>query len=320
MRPLVILLIICCCSTLLLSQDVPFTVSLGTSEVTVEFTVKDPTGKLITDLNRYDFDVFDNGEARDVKSLSPTKTPYNVVLLLDCSESTRDRLITLISAMARFADQLRSQDKAAVAVFGSKVEVVMDWNTDKTKPINIPDSPMCHGTNLYGALDWAEKKLHGMPGRSGLLVFTDGRESDVARKDVTVDGLKLRRVVPPLEDRAFMNILKGAKEGNAPFYFVAVDTDLNPGKEYGGSVPDLQQFRARLEMLAKETGGDIAYPKTPADVVPLFLQIGRELGFSYSLSFKGPKPQDNKPHRFEIRVRDQPELSVQQSRSAYTTN
>jgi len=320
MRPLIFLLFLLSCSTWLLSQSAPFTVNVDVPLVTVDFTVKNSTGKLITDLNRYDFEVLDNGEPRDIQNFSPTRTPYNVLLLLDCSGSTRDRLNLLVSALARFADQLRTQDKAAVAVFGEKVDVVMDWSTDKTKAINIPDSPMCNGTNFYDALEWAEKKLHGASGRRGMLVFTDGRESNAARKSIIEDGLRLRRVVPPLEDRAFMNILKGAKESDAPFYFVAVDTDINPGKAYGGPIPDLQQFRARMEMLAKETGGDIVYPKTPAEVVPLFLQIGRELGFSYSLTFTPPRTRDAKPHKFEVRVRGQNDYFVQQSRSTYTTN
>jgi VWFA-related protein len=111
-------------SVWMLSQEAPKPIVLDVPIVNVDFTVRDSTGKLITDLNRYDFEVRDNGESRDIQNFSPVKTPYNVLLLLDCSESTRDRLNLLVAAMARFADQLRPQDKAAIAVFGTDVGVI----------------------------------------------------------------------------------------------------------------------------------------------------------------------------------------------------
>jgi Ca-activated chloride channel family protein len=284
--------------------------------VSVDFSVTDSMNHAVTDLNRDDIEVFDNGEARAIQNFSPVKTPYNVVLLLDCSESTRDRLNMLVSSMARFGDQLRVQDKAAVAVFGTEVLQVMDWNLDKQKAIHIPDLPICHGTEFYSALEWAMKKLREVNGRRAVVVFTDGRESDVARKGVKVNGTEVRRVVPPAEDRAFQNVLKQARDSRAAFYFVAVDTDINPGREYGGAIPDLQQFRARMEVMADETGGRAVFPKQPTDVVPFFLKIGSELGISYSVGFSPAKNSDSKPHRIEVRVRGR-EYTVHQSRDSY---
>src|SRR6516165_6703487 len=104
-----------------------------------------------------------------------------------------------------------------------------------------------------------------MPGRHGIVAFTDGQESDVARKEVSVNGLKVRRVVPPEDDREFQKILKTTRASNALFYFVAVDTDLNPGPEYNGPVADLKQIRARMELLARSTGGRIVFPEMPGD-------------------------------------------------------
>jgi Ca-activated chloride channel family protein len=303
------------CTVPFMSQDGGI-IRVDVPQVSVDFSVTDSMNRAITDLNRDDIEVFDNGDPRAIQNFSPVKTPYNVVMLLDCSESMRDRLNMLISSMAHFGDQLRPQDKAAVAIFGTEVQLVMDWNLDKQKAVHIPDLPICHGTEFYSALEWAMKKLREANGRRGLVVFTDGRESDVARKEVKVSGSVVRRVVPPGEDRAFQNLLKEARASGAPFYFVAVDTDINPGKEFGGAIPDLQQYRARLEVMANETGGRAVFPKQPADVVPFFLKIGSELGISYSLGFAPAKSNDSKPHRIEIRVRGK-DYTVHQSRETY---
>jgi len=299
----------------LLSQDFPFTIDLDVPLVSVDFTVVDTTGKPVTDLNRYDFQVFDNGVSRPIQNFSPVQSPYNLVLLLDCSGSTQDRVNMLVSTIARFADQLRPQDKAAIAVFGSEIAVVADWNGVQ-KPINLKDSPVCRGTGFYDALSWAEKKLRGVTGRRGIVVFSDGADSDMDRKSVKIDGINVRRIVPPSEDQEFQKLLKTVRESNVPFYFVAVDTDLNPGKDYAGPVPDLQQIRARLEQLAQITGGRIAYPQSSGEVVPMILQIGRDLGISYSLGFSPANENGKGPHKFEVRTRSE-DYTVNSSRTTY---
>jgi len=297
----------------LLSQEAPFSIGVDVPLVSVDFSVVDAAGKAVTDLNRYDFEVFDNGTPRPIRNFSPVQTPYNVVLLLDCSGSTQDRMNMLVSVMARFADELRPQDKAAVAVFGSDVAVVADWNGAR-RPINTADSPVCRGTGFYNALNWAEKKLRGISGRRGIVVFSDGADSDMDRKTVKIDGINVRRIVPPQEDGEFQKLLKTVRESSIPFYFVAVDTDLNPGKEYAGPLPDLQQIRARLEQIALTSGGRIVYPQSPGEVVPIILQIGRDLGISYSLGFT--PANDSSSHKFEIRARAEG-YTVIQSKTTY---
>jgi len=318
MRSLFIFSVALIYSVRLMAQDESGVIRLDVPLVSVDFRVTDSMKRAITDLDRSDIDVLDNGEPRPIQNFSPVETPFNVVLLLDCSESTRDRLDLLLTSMHLFADELRPQDKVAVAVFGTEVLQVIDWNSGKQKEFHIPDLPMCQGTEFYAALEWAEKKLRGVAGRHGVIVFTDGQESDVARKEVKVDGTILRRVVPPSEDRAFQNVLKGARETRAPFYFVAVDTDINPGRAFAGSTPDLQQFRGRLQIMADETGGQVVFPEKATDVVPFFLKIGAELGMSYSLGFIPTKIGDGTPHRIEIRIRGKNYI-VHQSRDTYTS-
>jgi VWFA-related protein len=305
----------------LLSQNVPDSIRLdvGAIEPMVSFTVTDDQGMSVTDLFQYDFDVLDNGEPRRIEHFARVKTPYSVVVLLDCSDSTRPRANLLVSTTARFGDHLRPEDKYVFAAFGSEVQTYLDWNDEK-KPFSIPDSQICHGTNFYAALDWAGKKLRGMPGRHGVVTFTDGKDSDVARKEVTVNGVKVRRVVPPEDDREFQKVLKSARDSGAQFYFVAVDTDLNPGSEYGGPVADLQQIRARMELLARSTGGRIVFPDMPGDTGELFRDIRQDLGIAYTLDFAPTKSKDGVPRKIEIRVRGEDHYHVHQSRDSYIVN
>jgi VWFA-related protein len=294
----------------------PSDILLDVSLVPVDFTVSDAEGKAVVELFQYDFEILDNGEPVRIQHFSRVKTPYSSVVLLDCSESTRPRANLLISTIARFADHLRPEDKIVIAAFGTEIETVIDWNVEQ-KPFSIPASPKCHGTNFYDTLEWSVLKLQEVSGRKGVIFFTDGRESDVARKEVSVNGLKVRRIVPPGEDRDFQRVLKIVRTSGARFYFVAVDTDRNPGPEFGGAVPDLQQVRARMELLAKETGGRIIFPNVPGDAAEFFPQIRQDLGIGYTLDFEPTKSKNSTPHKIEIRVRGEDKYTVHQSRESY---
>ena len=307
------------------SQKAPLRVGddilLDVELVPVDFTVSDAEGKAVVELFQYDFEILDNGQPQRIRRFSRVKTPYNAVVLLDCSQSTRTRANLLISTIARFADHLRPEDKMVIAAFGTEVQTIIDWNSTQ-KSFNIPDSPVCYGTNFYQTLEWSVTKLQQVNGRKGVVFFTDGRESDVERKEVSVNGLKVRRIVPPGEDREFQRVLKLARSSGARFYFVAVDTDRNPGTEYGGPIPDLEQVRARMELLAKETGGRIIFPNVPGDAADFFPLIRRDLGVGYTLDFEPTKSKNSSPHKIEIRVRgeDKDKYTIHQSRESYIAN
>jgi hypothetical protein len=323
MRGLLLFSVSLLCSAGMLSQNVPATrpdsIRVDVPLVSLDVTVVDSQGKAVTSLNRYDFEILEDGKAQAIRNFSPVNTPYSVLMLFDCSDSTRDRLNLLLDAMGQFIDRLRTSDHTELAAFGDQIHVILDWKSDRKHKINFGDNPICKSTDFYGALNWSVKELHEVSGRRGVVVFSDGFQSDIARQEVTLNGNKVRRVVPPQQDPEFQKVLSRVHSSGVPFYFVAVDTDLNPGREYSGPVPDLQQVRARMEQLARESGGQIVYPKDAKEVVPLFLDIGRELGSSYSLAYTPPRLKDGQYHSIEVQVHGD-NYRVEQSRKGYTSN
>jgi len=316
-------LILCGGTLALLSQGAPVrapdSISLDVRLVSLDVTVVDSQGRSVSDRARDDFEILEDGKPQAIRNFVPVDSPYNVLFLLDCSESTRDQLKLLVNTMQQFVGQLRSSDRIAVAAFGSRVHSLLDWSSDKKRTINFVDDPICRSTDFYGALDWSVRKLREVSGRRGVVVFSDGFQTDVARREVAVNGTRTMRVIPPKDDHDFQRVATRVRQAGSPFYFIAVDTDLNPGPSYAGPVPDLQQIRARLEQLADESGGQIVFPKNTQDVVPLFLQIARELGTSYSLAYTPSHPRDGKFHSVEVRVRGG-NYQVHQSRKGYTGN
>jgi hypothetical protein len=72
-----------------------------------------------------------------------------------------------------------------------------------------------------------------------------------------------------------------------------------------------------MEQLVDTSGGRILYPKQLDEIVPLYQQIGRDLGTSYTLGYLSSSPQkDGSFKRIEIHTRANG-LSVTQSRNGY---
>jgi VWFA-related protein len=307
----------------MLSQNGPggglASIKTDNPQLSVDVAVFDPHGRAILNLNRSDFELLEDGIPQKISGFTPVDVPYNILLLFDCRESTRDRLSLLTGAIARFTDQLRPGDRMEIAVFGSEVHVVLDWNSVRSGEIHIDNSPACKSTDLYGALDWSAKEVLKVSGRRSVVVFSNGYQTEIPRQEMQMNGIKVQRIVPPAKDVEFQKILKVTRDGGTPFYFIAVDTDFNPGSHDAGPLQDLQQERARVEQLAEVSGGRIVFPRESSEVVPLFLEIGRELGAFYSLTFMPQHSHDGNYHTIDVQVRDE-NYHVQLARKGYTAN
>jgi VWFA-related protein len=288
-------------------------------QLSLDVVVFDPHGRPVTNLDRSDFELLEDGIPQKIGSFTPADAPYNILLLLDCTDGTRDRLSLLTGAVAQFTNQLRPGDRVEIAVFGSEVHVVLDWNSDRSAQIHFDDSPICRKSDLYGALDWSAKEVRKVSGRRSVVVFSNGNPTEIPRQEMQMNGIKVQRIVPPAKDTEFQRILKVARDGGAPFYIIAVDTDFNPGNQNAGPLQDLQRVRERVEQLAEVSGGRIIFPRESSEVVPLFLEIGRELGASYSLMFTPQHAGDGNYHMIDVRVRDE-NYHVQLARKGYTAN
>jgi len=285
--------------------------------ISLDVAVFDNHGKSVTNLNRSDFELREDGIPQSIAGFTPVESPYSVLLLFDCRDSLRDRLHLLTDAMTRFANQLRPVDHLEVAVFGSEVQIVHDWSWDKKENVRFGDIPACQSADMYGALNWSSREIRKIAGRRSVVVFSNGLQSEIALQEVDINGNKVHRIVPPSKDIEFQNVAKAVQEAGALFYFVAVDTDLNPDAHHSGPVQDLQQIRARMEELAELSGGRVAFPRESSEVVPLFLQIGRDLGSSYSIAYTPRRPLDARYHTIDVRIREE-NYQVELSRTGYT--
>jgi hypothetical protein len=79
----------------------------------------------------------------------------------------------------------------------------------------------------------------------------------------------------------------------------------------------LKLILSRLEQIAQVSCRQILFPKTLKDIVPLYEQIGREIGTGYSIGYVSTVPPQTQGYReINVTARDN-SLRVIQSRSGY---
>jgi VWFA-related protein len=279
------------CTSVILAQDAPFTLKVDVALISVDVAVFDASGKPITDLRRDDFQIYEGGRRQQIQSFASSMSPYNVLLIIDKSGSMEDQVTFVSEAVNRFFSNLRSQDQVSLAAFDESVHRLLDWRGVHTGSNKMVRLGAGGNTDFYGALDWAARELNKVKGRKTALFFTDGEDN---------------RIHDPWPNAvAFRKALNSVRRTKAPFHFVGLDAD----PELGG---------AQLKRLAEETGGQAYFPKTIEEVVPLYEQISRDLGISYTLGYLSDKPARDGSYRNLQVVIPGKEYRVSQSRAGYT--
>jgi VWFA-related protein len=321
-------------SVTLISAQLPdYSLKVDVPYVAVDLMVQDETGRSVSGLSADTFTVYEDGVQQQIVQFLPVSTPYNILLLFDRSGSTQDKWLLMQRAVAGFIASLRSQDRIAIATFDYTVELLLSWTGDRQKALQtLPQLIQANRngeTNFYGSLDRTlRREFKNTGGRRALVVLTDGRDTSFYKEIVTRN-----RVLEPKDDRPFQRALRTARTQHVPIYLIAFNTDKNfepntiGGDEYRtlrvifpkSSVADryLSGVRTRMEALADASGGRILYPQRLEDIVPLYRQIGNELGTSYTLGYVSSNPAaDGSYRRIEVRAR-KPGLRVVQSRNGY---
>ena len=304
-------------------------ISVNVSLVTVSVEVVDSNDRPVTNLTRDDFQIYEDGIRQEVRSFDSIEAPYSILLLFDCSSSTEPDQPFLVQAMRRFLQILRPQDRVEIAQFGSGFKVMRRWFARNETSVTIDLQPLdevCFGTDFYGAVRKGLEELRPVKGRRGMVILTDGAHQGIPFQNGK-DSFSFNRHVNAVDDSDFQKTLKTAANSAAMLYFVAVNTDLNPDSvgANGGhasfdpeDIYNMQQIRSRMEQLAAVSGGRVAFPRAPEDVIGLYERIAQELGSSYSLGYTPKESKDPKDtyHKIEVRLADRT-LRVRQSRDGY---
>ena len=107
------------CGSVAGQQQTPF--KSGASTVAVYTTVTDSTGRLVPDLTKDDFEIYDNGKLQPLTLFATETQPITVVVMLDRSGSMKESFNLVSAGAEEFVKRLLPADKARIGSFATKI-------------------------------------------------------------------------------------------------------------------------------------------------------------------------------------------------------
>lgn len=168
------------------------TVKIDTNLVTVPVIASSRTGNYITDLRKEEFKLAEDGVAQEIAFLATVNVPFYVVLMLDTSASTQEKLGEIRRAAVAFLSQLGPKDRVKIVSFDSEIRDLNDFTSDKAILREaIEQTRPGEGTRVYDAMQLALDVLRPIQLRKAIVIFTDGVDwhSDRSTYEGTVHDL-----------------------------------------------------------------------------------------------------------------------------------
>jgi VWFA-related protein len=269
----------------------------GSDLVRAYVTVTDKDGRIVTNLQKDDFEVRDGGKGQPVILFDNSPRAIRLIVMLDVSGSMQGNLPLLRNGTAQLVKYLRLEDAARVGTFGKEVVISPAFTRQPAELLAaLPSSidPEA-STPLWRATDKAIEALGPVDddARRVVVVLSDGKDSGLTSfKDKFITA---------------GDVIDRARRQEVMFYGIGMRSrgrPQAPGIGLGGLqaalVADLPD--PGLAKVAEETGGGYLEIQLGEDLGRSFAQVAEELHSQYLLGYEPPK-RDGKVHDIDIKVK-----------------
>lgn len=270
--------------------------------IRVPVTVLDRDGQAILDLDRENFELFDEGEPTPISNFVIDKSSVYVSLLLDSSGSVKDEIREIRDAAYGFVQIFDKEDRISIISFSDEIEVLQEW-TDNERHLKRGLGRLERGyrTALYDALTAAvEGPLSQVNGRRVIILFTDGLDNESrATYDSVMDLLAEKDVILYVVSRSRL-VQPDVKDSHrVDFLNRVLKNVLNEDEDFVDVY--FREKEAAMNDLAETTGGRVLYPKVLADLGGAYVQIAREIKSQYLLTFLPPESSSKNFRTIRVR-------------------
>ncbi|HKO96348.1 MAG TPA: VWA domain-containing protein [Pyrinomonadaceae bacterium] len=176
----------------------PEVVKVDTNLVTVPLIAATVAGNYVPDLTQAEINISEDGVKQDVAFFATVSAPFHVVLMIDTSASTQQKLGLIRNAAIAFVEQLQPGDRVKVISFDDQVRDLNEFtNSRATLRSAINKTVPGRGTKVYDAFELALSSIRKIQGRKAIVLFSDGMDwhSDRASFDSTLHWLDEEEVV-----------------------------------------------------------------------------------------------------------------------------
>jgi Ca-activated chloride channel homolog len=251
----------------------------GIELTSLSATVTDRDGRLIPDVARDAFEVYEDGQLQTISQFSHQRVPVGLGVLIDISDSMfGKRIQDARAAVERFLfDLLDPQDEFFLLAFNHKPRGLTAWTRERDEVRRALDGLRPNGgTAIYDAVFEALPILDRRTReRAALLIISDGAD--------TASAATLRDV-------------RSALLRNDVFvYAIAIDS------------ADAKAINARVNVdalrdITNQSGGRTEVVRNSADLADATARIADELNSQYLIGYTSPKGADGAYHSIRVKV------------------
>lgn len=265
--------------------------------VTMNMSVIDRnTNRGLLGLTKSDFRLFENGTEQEILQFDSSSAPFDLLLLIDISGSTRDVVKLIRSAALRFIDAARPFDRIGVITFAGRPTLVSPLTLNRQilrQRVTAMDTAE-GDTKLYDATDFAVSQLlqdTKNPRRTAIILMSDGLDGSIP--GVQGDGSKL----------AYSDLIGRVREFDGVLYTLWLNTEYESLSPLDTQPEAFDAGYDRMKEMADIGGGVFYKVERLEDLAGAYERVVADLGTVYSLAYRpSDKTRDGKWRAIRVNV------------------
>ena len=250
--------------------------------VTLNISVIDRgTNRGLMGLNQSDFKLFEDGQEQRIVQFDSSAAPFDMVLLIDLSGSTREVVKLIRAAALRFVEAARPADRIAVITFAGEAKIISELTADREllrQRIETIDTAR-GDTKLYDATNFAMSevlKQSKNSRRTAIVLMSDGL-------DGTIPGISGQQGSVKY---SYPETLRNIQEFDGVLYTLWLNTEYEAMSPLDTQPEAFEMGHNRMKEMA-DAGGGIFFPvERLTDLAGAYEQVVADLGTVYSLAYK----------------------------------
>lgn len=249
--------------------------------VTLNISVIDRgTNRGLLGLGQSDFKLFEDGQEQRIVQFESSSAPFDLMLLIDLSGSTKEVIKLIRAAAIRFVDAARPADRIGVITFAGQPAIVSTLTADREllrQRIETIDTAR-GDTKLYDATNFAMDEIlkeSKKSRRTAIVLMSDGL-------DGTIPGVSGQQG----SHSTYQETLRNIQEFDGVLYTLWLNTEYEAMSPLDTQPEAFDAGHDRMKEMADAGGGVFYEVERLTDLAGAYEQVVADLGTMYSLAYQ----------------------------------
>jgi Ca-activated chloride channel family protein len=246
--------------------------------VLVPVTITDPMNRLVTGLEKQNFQLFEGSTGQEIKTFSSEDAPVSLGVIFDSSRSMSSKMDRAKDAVVEFFKTANPQDEFFMITFSDEPEVVSDFTSsvDDIQGKLVFTVPRRRTALLDAIYMGVTKMRQAKYGKKALLIISDGGDNHSRYTEGEIKAL--------------------VKEADVMVYAIGIYDRYFPTEEE-------RLGPALLGEIAELSGGRAFTVENPNDLADVATKIGVELRNQYVLGYRPQNgSRDGKWRKIKVKL------------------